>query len=780
MSEGGTPEVDSMAVVEGSCPGEGEASVGDARESRATEASRREDDDDDDEAAPVSSSEEEALAERAAASSDVTTFIVSTESNGEHRSSAGAGANVVEPPRVDDDDDDRRWSDVKAGVKEAPIAAPSGQTCTMKGAVCDQGKILGRWGMTREALEDLSQTSKFEYRRKLPRGAAPLAALVDYEPHALAVKLSGSYAGHFFLQVANKAQPLKIDDKTMTLTFAINTDDRFNVRGTGKNRYGDFVIEGTCDLDGTDLELFRTYPPKPPVAPPVVEPVVDSAVVDEAEPAKPPKAGGKDLMRVQAALKNAPTRPAAAPSRSGSSLVRKKPAAAAIPTVSQEPLLGPASASAAKRSARPRKAPTKLGEATHRASAAVEQLAEPLRKCHAIIASLERLPGAQWFLVPVDPAAAGVLHYPSIVPAPMDLGTVKRRLEDHEYADAHAVVADVRLVFRNALTFNVLPEAPVHQAARDLLDRFEDALKAAWRQLAAPAPPAGLSGTAASAKAAAPGKAAASKKRDALADSDDGSTAGGKRPRTSAAASGAKKSGKGKKGPRGGADDDHPGLGRQGSLHQGGTMVPVEHLLNVEKQMAAMQATIAALQKQAAQTEVQVQMNMELAAAAPSTASKAAQRKAALSKKPLTYEEKTQLSNDINSLPPEKLGHVVKIVQEHMPLTSQNNDDEIEIDIETLDTETLRHLQSYVKTSLKRRGGGGAGRGKKAKKQQAAAAPAAPPAQQPQTAAAAAAAAATALVDSSSQALEAVLGGGLGPGFESDDEDDDDLARTLG
>lgn len=58
----------------------------------------------------------------------------------------------------------------------------------------------------------------------------------------------------------------------MTLTFAINADDRFNVRGVGKNRekalyrtliksretpagYGDFVIEGTCAFDGTDLEL---------------------------------------------------------------------------------------------------------------------------------------------------------------------------------------------------------------------------------------------------------------------------------------------------------------------------------------------------------------------------------------------------------------------------------------------------------------------------------------------------------------------------------------------
>lgn len=477
-------------------------------------------------------------------------------------------------------------------------------------------------------------------------------------------------------------------------------------------------------------------------------------------------------MRVQAALKNAPSRPpiAAAAARSAPSLIKKKPTAAppalAAPASSITPAAG--GASAAKRSARPRKAPVKLGDATQRSSAAVQQLSEPMRKCHAILSALERAPGAHWFLTPVDPAAAGVLHYPTIVPNPMDLGTVKRRLEEQEYADVNAFAADVRRVFRNALTFNVLPDAPVHEAARDLHDKFEDALKSLWKQLAAPLahPP-----HAASVNKASTGGKGGGKKRDPAADPvDDASSAtGGKRPRTvggKTGGTGTKKSaGKGKKGPR--SDEDSGALDGQ---H--GAMVPVEHLYNMQQQMASMQATIAALQKQAAQTEVQVQMNMEMAVAGPSAKSKAAQRKAALMKTPLTYEEKTQLSNDINSLPPEKLGHVVKIVQEHMSLTSQNNDDEIEIDIETLDTETLRHLQSYVKTSLKRRGGGGGGRAKKAKNS-------VPDSVAPTPAPVAAAPQPSALVEHSSQQLEAVLGGGLGPGFESDDEDDDDLALCL-
>lgn len=480
-------------------------------------------------------------------------------------------------------------------------------------------------------------------------------------------------------------------------------------------------------------------------------------------------------MRVQAALKNAPSRPptAAAAARSAPSLIKKKPpaapaasAASAAPVTAVAPATG--GASAAKRSARPRKAPVKLGDATQRSSAAVQQLSEPMRKCHAIVSALERAPGAHWFLTPVDPAAAGVLHYPTIVPNPMDLGTVKRRLEEQEYADVNAFASDVRRVFRNALTFNVLPDAPVHEAARDLHDKFEDALKSLWKQLVAPLV---HSPHTASVNKAHTGGKGGGKKRDPAADpTDDAASAtGGKRPRAAGgktSGTGTKKSaGKGKKGPR--SDEDTGVLDGQ---H--GAMVPVEHLYNMQQQMASMQATIAALQKQAAQTEVQVQMNMEMAAAAPSAKSKAAQRKAALLKTPLTYEEKTQLSNDINSLPPEKLGHVVKIVQEHMSLTSQNNDDEIEIDIETLDTETLRHLQNYVKTSLKRRGGGGGGRAKKAKNS-------VPDSVPPTPAPVPAAPQPAALVEHSSQQLEAVLGGGLGPGFESDDDDDDDLALCL-
>ena len=49
----------------------------------------------------------------------------------------------------------------------------------------------------------------------------------------------------------------------------------------------------------------------------------------------------------------------------------------------------------------------------------------------------------------------GVPHYNSIIDSPMDLGSIKHGLDHGFYSDPNVVAADLRLVFRNAMTFNV-------------------------------------------------------------------------------------------------------------------------------------------------------------------------------------------------------------------------------------------------------------------------------------------------------------------------------------
>ncbi|XP_004518420.1 homeotic protein female sterile isoform X2 [Ceratitis capitata] len=71
--------------------------------------------------------------------------------------------------------------------------------------------------------------------------------------------------------------------------------------------------------------------------------------------------------------------------------------------------------------------------------------------------------------------------------------------------------------------------------------------------------------------------------------------------------------------------------------------------------------------------------------------------------KPMSYDEKRQLSLDINKLPGDKLGRVVHIIQNREPSLRDSNPDEIEIDFETLKPSTLRELESYVASCLRKK-----------------------------------------------------------------------------
>ncbi|XP_030135024.4 bromodomain testis-specific protein isoform X1 [Taeniopygia guttata] len=71
--------------------------------------------------------------------------------------------------------------------------------------------------------------------------------------------------------------------------------------------------------------------------------------------------------------------------------------------------------------------------------------------------------------------------------------------------------------------------------------------------------------------------------------------------------------------------------------------------------------------------------------------------------KPMNYDEKRQLSLDINKLPGDKLGKVVHIIQSREPAMRNSNPDEIEIDFETLNASTLRELERYVATCLRKK-----------------------------------------------------------------------------
>ena len=67
---------------------------------------------------------------------------------------------------------------------------------------------------------------------------------------------------------------------------------------------------------------------------------------------------------------------------------------------------------------------------------------------------------------------------------------------------------------------------------------------------------------------------------------------------------------------------------------------------------------------------------------------------------PLTYDEKVQLSLNINKLPSDKLSGIVHIIQSREPPLRESNPDDIEIDFEIVKPSTLRELESYVISCL--------------------------------------------------------------------------------
>jgi len=88
---------------------------------------------------------------------------------------------------------------------------------------------------------------------------------------------------------------------------------------------------------------------------------------------------------------------------------------------------------------------------------------------------------SEFFREPVAWKELGLLDYPTVIPRPMDLSTVQSILNGSnpsasEYKDIHQAINDVRLIFKNALTYN-RPEARASQHARSLGTFFEEQLR---------------------------------------------------------------------------------------------------------------------------------------------------------------------------------------------------------------------------------------------------------------------------------------------------------------
>ncbi|QRV76118.1 bromodomain associated protein [Ceratobasidium sp. AG-Ba] len=297
---------------------------------------------------------------------------------------------------------------------------------------------------------------------------------------------------------------------------------------------------------------------------------------------------------------------------------------------------------------------------------------DQLRYCQKILLEFNKkslYQIASPFYEPVD--AAYVPNYYKIIKRPMDLATMRKKLDDGEYPNANAFHNDFRLMIRNCMTFNP-PGTAVHTAGVEMERIFKDK----WKNL----PPL---------------------RQITPEDEQEAS----------------------------GSDDEHSGEDSDFAI-----ALMESQIATMKDSLAALKAKKKSQKPKAAPAPPPKEKKSPVAppkkpARKPSTsnyappytppASGTSKAKAAPAPKPpkaapppkraktgtgsdtertmpiMSFEQKKELSTTIESLDGDKLERVIQIIYEGMP-DLQNSNEEIELDIESLSPSVLLKLWNFV------------------------------------------------------------------------------------
>lgn len=95
-----------------------------------------------------------------------------------------------------------------------------------------------------------------------------------------------------------------------------------------------------------------------------------------------------------------------------------------------------------------------------------------MKYCGMILTRLKRNPNAVPFLKPVDPIALGIPDYFEKIEHPMDMSTIKHKLDTRVYTSPEEFHSDMNLMFNNCYTYNQ-PESVVYGMGKDLQRAYE-------------------------------------------------------------------------------------------------------------------------------------------------------------------------------------------------------------------------------------------------------------------------------------------------------------------
>eukprot|EP01018_Ginkgo_biloba_P016486 Gb_04671 [translate_table: standard] len=112
-----------------------------------------------------------------------------------------------------------------------------------------------------------------------------------------------------------------------------------------------------------------------------------------------------------------------------------------------------------------------------------KKLVEQMKQCADILKRIMTHKFGWVFNEPVDPVKLNIPDYYKVITRPMDLGTVKTRLENERYSSPLEFAEDVRLTFSNAMKYNP-PGNDYHVMAHALSTMFERKWKSVEDKLA--------------------------------------------------------------------------------------------------------------------------------------------------------------------------------------------------------------------------------------------------------------------------------------------------------
>uniref|UniRef100_A0A8C3DQQ2 Bromodomain testis-specific protein n=1 Tax=Corvus moneduloides TaxID=1196302 RepID=A0A8C3DQQ2_CORMO len=317
------------------------------------------------------------------------------------------------------------------------------------------------------------------------------------------------------------------------------------------------------------------------------------------------------------------------------------------------------------------------------------QLSEQLKHCNAILKEMfsKKHAAYAWpFLKPLDVASFSTGANQAIAKFPTDLGTIKKKMDNFEYSDIQEFATDVRLMFMSCYKRNS-PDHEIVAMARKLQDVFEmHFAKIPDEPVASDHLPQPM-------------------REMTEAYSSESSNDNSSEEKSSEDSEEERKVHLGK-------------LQEQlKALHQQLWLLTKACLSRPEKKKGKAKSKKRKNKEKAEiKSLIQKKKNLKYMKKSKKKLSLNIQSKKTMQQillahksededaaKPMNYDEKRQLSLDINKLPGDKLGKVVHIIQSREPALRNSNPDEIEIDFETLNASTLRELEKYVATCLKKK-----------------------------------------------------------------------------